>query len=113
MSTSKLIRERASDHTQILASIAELDHAPSSLSAHMAYLEEIQVRYNKSESRLKLFSEASKRKYGELAKLRNSTAKPLAYKLVGMEEKLVGKENKLKRYDSQHAFWPIGFIFFR
>lgn len=112
MSTSQLIRERALVHAQLLTSIAELNYVPSSLSLHMGYLQGIQAQHNESESRLKSFSESSKRKDRKLTKLRNSTIKRLAYRLMGMKENLIEKENKLARYDSHLRFYLIEFTLF-
>ncbi|KAF5375425.1 hypothetical protein D9615_007935 [Tricholomella constricta] len=96
-STPQIIRDNAHYHSQIIATIAELDYIPSALSNQASYVKDLEVQLQKSEAQLKKLSETTMKERKEHAALRDSTARRLAHKLTGRREKFEAKESKEER----------------
>ncbi|KAJ7699330.1 hypothetical protein B0H17DRAFT_307221 [Mycena rosella] len=93
----ELVQQNAPYHAQLLAVIAELDYVPPALTQQEVYLGGLETEAKRAAENVKVLEEMTEKERKEQEVLRDSTARRLAAKLTGRQEKFEAKASKEER----------------
>jgi len=96
MATQNIVAN-AQYHSQLLASIAELEYVPSALTQQESFIANLEAQRSQTEAAISKLAKATKKERKEHESLRDSTARRLAHKLTGRKEKFEAKASKEER----------------
>jgi hypothetical protein len=98
MTTTQAITENAAYHAELLASIAELDYAPSALDQQEKYLADLKQQRVKIQKDVERLTKITKKERKEHESLRDSVGKKFMYRIAGKKEKFEAQATKEEKY---------------